>query len=223
MSLTLIIAAAGAAAVSYLAVRDHRAAVGARRGLLDDCTSALDRSVLTHASDGIPQLTGSHRGRGIQIQLLPDTMTMRRLPQLWLSTTLLDRNPGLPGFAILVRHCGTEFYSLTPHFPRRLDAPRGLPYEVLIRGDAGAERLLAELAPVLAGILEDKRVKEIAVTERGLRIVRQAGEGKRGEYLLLRQSVFENAAVPRGDLADVLDQLHALRGVVEQHRRAHAA
>jgi hypothetical protein len=223
MSLTLIIAAAGAAAVTCLAVRDHRAAVGARRNLLDNCTGALDRSVLTHASDGFPQLIGSHRGRGVQIELLPDTMTMRRLPQLWWSTTLLDRNPGLPGLAILVRHCGTEFYSLTSRFPHRLDPPRGLPDEVLIRGDVGAERLLDELAPVIGGILEDKRVKEIAITERGLRIVRQAAEGKRGEHLLLRQAVFENATVPRSELAEVLDQLRAMRAVVEQHRRAHAA
>lgn len=223
MSLSLIIAATGAAAVSCLAARDHRAAVSARRDLLHDCAAALDRSVLTYADDGFPQLAGSHRGCGVQIQLLCDTMTMRRLPQLWLSTTLLYRNPGLPGLAILVRHCGTEFYSLTSHFPRRLDAPHGLPEEVLIRGDDAAGPLLAALVPALKSILEDRRIKEIAITERGLRIVRQAAEGKRGEHLLLRQSVFANAKVPRSDLADALDQLHAMRGAVDQLRRAHAA
>lgn len=223
MSITLLIAATGAATVSFLAVRDHRAAISTRRSLLDRCASALDRSQLTHRPDGFPQLSGSHRGRGIHVDLVLDTMTIRRLPQLWLSTTLLNRSPDLPGFSVLVRHCGTEFYSLVSHFEHRLDPPAGFPVEVLIRGDADAQVLLDQLAPVIAGILKDPRVKEVAVTDRGLRIVRQASEGKRGEHLLLRQCVFENAQVQQGDFAAVLEQLHAMRNIIGSHRQAHAA
>jgi hypothetical protein len=223
MSLTLLIAATGAATVSYLAVRDHRAATAARRGLLDDCSGVLDRSKLTHLESGFPQLSGSHRGRGVHVDLVLDTMTIRRLPQLWLSTTLLDRNPGLPGFSVLVRHIGNEFYALTSRFEYRLDPPLGFPFEVLVRGDAGAALLLARLAAPIAEILKDPRVKEVAITERGLRIVRQACEGKRGDHLLLRQSVFENAHVPREDLALILDQIHGMRSIVGAYREARAA
>lgn len=223
MSLTLFVAAAGAVTVSYIAVRDHRAAMAARRGLLDECAAVLDRSELTHGADGFPQLSGSHRGRGVKVDLVLDTLTMRRLPQLWLSTTLLDRNPGLPGLSILVRHCGTEFYSLSSRFEYRLDTPADFPAEVLIRGDEEAEPLLAELAPVLSGILQDPRVKEIAITERGMRIVRQGAEGKRGDHLLLRQSVFEKAQIARDEFAMVLDQLHSMRRVAGAMGQAHAA
>jgi len=223
MSLTLLIATAGVAVVTAIAMRDHHAAVNARRSLLDDCSDALDRSLLTNGADGFPQLSGSHRGRGVHIELLLDTMTIRRLPQLWLSTTLLDRSPGMPGLAILVRPSGTEFYSLTSHFPCRFDAPPGFPEEVLIRGDEGAGRLLGELAATLADILKDQRVKEIAITERGLRIVRQSAEGKRGEHLLLRQSVFEDARVKRTDVTRLLEQLHAMRAIVSAHLQVHAA
>jgi hypothetical protein len=223
MSLTLIIAAAGVATVSYLAVREHRRAIAARRGVLDDCTAVLDRSKLSHRESGFPQLVGSHRGRGVQVDLILDTLTIRRLPQLWMSTTLLDRNPGIPGFSVLVRHCGNEFYALTSRFEHRLTTPLGFPHEVVIRGDAGAEPLLARLAPTIGDILRDQRVKEVAVTERGLRIVRQAAEGKRGDHLLLRQSVFENARVPREDLAATLDQLQAMRSAIGAHIQAHAA
>lgn len=223
MSLSLLLAAGAAAAIAYVGVREHRAAQAGRRSLLDPCAAALDRSMLKHSGDGFPQLSGSHRGQGIQVDLVLDTMTIRRLPQLWLSTTMLDRNAGLPGFAILVRHCGTEFYSLITRFEHRIDAPAGFPAEVLIRGDDGAEPLLAELAETISTILADGRVKEIAVTDRGLRIVRQAAEGKRGEHLLLRQSVFENAQVSRGDFEAVLAQLHSARGLIATYRRAYAA
>lgn len=223
MSLSLILAVGSIAAITYVGVRDHRAAKAARRGLLDNCVNALDRAELSHAPDCFPRLSGYHQGREVRVDLVPDTMTIRRLPQLWLLTTLLDRNAGLPGIAVLVRPAGTEFYSLTSRFEQRLETPAGFPAEVLIRGGHGAERLLAELAETMSTVLADPRVKEIAVTDRGLRIVRQAGEGKRGEHLLLRQSVFEDANVARRDLATVLDQLNAIRAVTHAHRRARAA
>jgi len=223
MSLTLFVAAAGAVTVSYIAVRDHRAATAARRGLLDECAASLDRSELKHGTDGFPQLSGSHRGCGVKVDLVLDTLTIRRLPQIWLSTTLLDRNPGLPGLSILVRHCGTEFYSISSHFEYRFDTPAGLPAEVLIRGDEEAEPLLAELAPVLSAVLQDPRVKEIAITERGMRIVRQGAEGKRGEHLLLRQSVFEKAQIAHDEFSTVLDQLHSMRAVACAMGQARAA
>jgi hypothetical protein len=223
MSVTLLIAVTGIAAVSYIAARDHRAANARRRGLLDECSAVLDRSKLSHRDDGFPILSGSHRGRGVHVDLVLDTMTIRRLPQLWQSTTLLDRHPGLPGFSIVVRHCGTEFYSLLSRFQHRLDAPLGLPSELVIRGDIGGGALLDELGPLIARILEDPRVKEIAVTDRGVRIVRQAAEGKRGDYLLLRQSVFESARLTGDDFAAVLEQLHAVRSKISSFRQADAA
>ena len=223
MSISLLLAAGSIAAVTYVGMRDHRAAKAARRGVLDRCAGALDDAALSHGADQFPRLTGRHHGHEVRVDLICDTMTIRRLPQLWMSTTLLDENPDLPGFAILVRPAGTEFYSLTSRFAHRLETPVGLPEEVLIRGDAGAERPLEELRATLSGILADPRVKEVAVSPRGLRIIRQAAEGKRGDHLLLRQSVFENAAVPHHDLARVLDQLQSIRAVTGASAKARAA
>jgi hypothetical protein len=118
---------------------------------------------------------------------------------------------------------GSEFYSLTANFEHRLAPPPGFPAEALIRGDDDAGVLLAELAETLRAVLADPRVKEVAVTPRGVRILRQAGEGKRGDHLLLRQSVFENTGVPRRALAAVLEQLEAIRSVTDAHGRACAA
>ena len=46
MSLSLILAVGCVAAITYVGVRDHRAAKAARRGLLDRCVDALDRAEL---------------------------------------------------------------------------------------------------------------------------------------------------------------------------------
>ena len=52
---------------------------------------ARSRRSLPTAPTSFPRLTGRHRGREVRVDLLCDTMTIRRLPQLWMSTTLLDR------------------------------------------------------------------------------------------------------------------------------------
>jgi hypothetical protein len=223
MSITVLLAALSIVAVALVGYREHRLLRSVRLRLLDRCAAALDRPELTHGGDGFPRLAGAWKGRDVRVELIPDTMTIRRLPQLWLSVSLLQRHPGGAGFAILVRPAGTEFYSLTSYFPHRLEAPTGFPVECLVRGDAHAQQLIDTLREPLSAILGDPCVKEVAITERGLRIVRQAGEGKRGEHLLLRQAIFETSGVPREDLRAILDQLEELRATASAPGRVRAA
>ena len=118
---------------------------------------------------------------------------------------------------MLVRPAGTEFYSLTSQYDHRLAKPRGLPDEVLIRGSGpAAQPLLDRTASVLGRIFSDPKVKEVAVTARGLRLVWQANEGRRGEHLLLRQSVFDGDGVAARDFEYLLDQLQSLSAAVDR-------
>ncbi len=209
----LILAMAGVLAA--LAVRDHRAAKLARRGLLDGCRATLQAVRVTQCADGFPSLSGFHGGLPVRVTLVPDTMTVRRLPQLWMTVTL-QHAAARPGFGVLVRHAGTEFYALTPSFQHRLEPPAGLPWEVVARGDdPAAQHLLEGLVEPLGRILADGRIKEVAVTAKGFRIVRQVGEGRRGEHLLLRQSVFDDADIPAALVQSLLDELDALRATAE--------
>jgi hypothetical protein len=160
----------------------------------------------------------------VHLELISDTMVIRRLPQLWASLTYLDTLTGVPSLAVLVRPAGYEFYSLTSSLPYGLDPPTDFPPEVLVRGsDARAAQLLKQLRLQLATILADPRVKEIAITSKGLRIVSQMAEGRRGEHLLLRQAVFDEAVVRPSELYKRLEELEALRDAVEAHKWKQAA
>jgi hypothetical protein len=172
----------------------------------------LTEARIAHGSDGFPRLDGVHKGHRIRAELIPDTMTIRRLPQLWLSVTLLARLPVEASFAVLVRPSGADFYSLTEEFSHTIAPPACFPWEVRIRGNNSRSSVLVEqLAAPIAALLADPRIKEIAVTAKGLRIVRQAGEGRRGEHLLLRQAMFDNADVPAADFSTLLSGLERLR------------
>ena len=213
-----------AGAVGALAVREHRLVRGSRKSLLDRCADVLDGVEIHHRQDGFPTLVGSHRERRVHLELISDTMVIRRLPQLWASLTYLDTLTGVPSLAVLVRPAGYEFYSLTSSLPYGLDPPTGFPPEVLVRGsDARAAQLLKQLRLQLATILADPRVKEIAITSKGLRIVSQVGEGRRGEHLLLRQAVFDDAVVRPSELSKRLEELEALQDAIEAHKWKQAA
>ena len=51
MSVSLLLAVGSIAAVTFVGMRDHRAAKAARRGVLDRCVTALDGAQLSHAAD----------------------------------------------------------------------------------------------------------------------------------------------------------------------------
>ena len=74
--------------------------------------------------------------------------------------------------------------------------------------------MFAAAAPLLAEILSDPKVKEIGVTAKGIRLVWQASEGRRGEHLLLRQSVFDDANVRASDFTTLLDAMDAISQAV---------
>jgi hypothetical protein len=199
------------AVVANIAIRDHRRAVAARRALLDDCRGVLDEERWTAGADGFPALEGRAFGHPVTVALIPDTMVVRRLPQLWLSVTVLDAMPRAPSLSLLARPSGNEFYAGTHQLPNRVEPPTGLPLDVMIRGDGvRAHALCQRLGGFLASFLAEPSVKEITLTARGVRIVRQVAEGRRGEHLLLRQAVFDLAQVERSVFVQTLRDAAAL-------------
>lgn len=205
----------GLAAITMIAMRDHAKQRASRSDILGQCAELLEQSVVSHGTDGFPILEGRHAGRYVRAELIADTMTIRRLPQLWLSLTRIESRPANCEFAALVRPSGTEFYSLTAGYEYMLEPPAGVPAEILIRGSKpAAQAHLNRIGSLVAKITSEPKVKEIGVTKKGLRLVWQASEGRRGEHLILRQSVFDEAQVTRSNFARLLGYLDDLSSAI---------
>lgn len=214
--LTTLAICTATGAFAWVGVRQHRRQKIKRRMLLDGCLPLFDTHDLTQGGDGFPRLKGTCAGRTIDVRLISDGMTIRRLPQLWLQVTELARLDSVSGFSVLVRPSGYEFFSLTSRFHHVIKVPPQFPREVIIRGeDAVSVASFNALEKPIGDILDDPRVKEIAVTPRGLRIIRQTDEGRRGEYLLLRQATFDGTAVSAEVLADACRELETLRAAID--------
>ena len=65
-------------------------------------------------------------------------------------------------------------------------------------------------------VFEDPQMKELLVTPRGVRLVRQGAQAARAEYMVLRQSLFGPVTIPRQLLLSMLDRAVALAEDVAQ-------
>lgn len=162
--------------------------------------------------DGIayPELTGTYRGHRFHIDAVLDTLTVRKLPVLWLRVSLLAPLPGLATLDILVRSHNVEFYSPSANLPHRLEPRPGWPGDAMIRTDN--EGRLADLA-VLDRHIEvfaEPTTKELLVTPKGVRIVHLLDQARRAEYLVLRQAEFASPQVSADLLRGLMDRTIAL-------------
>lgn len=221
MSLSgMLVAVLLASSLLWIAIRDHRRRRSARLDLLNDCVLLFDIHTLHHDGDGFPRITGERGDRRFDVRLISDSMTIRRLPQLWLQVTELTHIAGVSGLAILARPSGCDFFSLAAGFHHMINTPPAFPPEVIVRGaDDSAEKTLVLLAAPLAAILSDPAIKEVGLTGQGFRIIRQADEGRRGDYLLLRQAAFAGVPVSVSQLAQAFDGIDALREHLVPERR----
>ena len=197
---------AGIAALAWLAQHEARAAAATRHSMLDAGLDVFDTGNISIEPSGFPKIEGKLKGRTYRVALIPDTLTFRRLPQLWLDVTLKRDMPAVRGsVAILVRPSGADYYSLTDRLRDQLQPPWNFPENCLIKGQGAASQLtLDRIAPEVATLLRDPKIKEVVVSPRGVRIVRQFAQGSRGHHLILRQSVFEGAGFEAGELESVI-------------------
>ena len=183
----------GVCGLWMLAARERRGVSRQRAGLFDEVAEEWENCRVGRGRDGFPTLSARlSDGRPIDLELVPDTLQFRRLPQLWLKVTIREEIPRpWPRIGALARPTGAEFYSLTARFPERLLPPSGTTDALLIRGDRRTqEASVRRICAVFTALFEDPGLKEAAITPRGVRIVRQAAEGDRGAHLLLRQVHF---------------------------------
>ncbi|WP_137391640.1 hypothetical protein [Rhodoligotrophos defluvii] len=186
----LTFAIAGATGLAAMAVREQRRAMAARARLLDDAAQVIAFPRIHTGPDGFPFATGClGDGRAVKIALISDTLVTRRLPQLWLSVTVAAAaGETYPTFGVLARATGHEFFTCVHDLPMRFEPPPPLDAALLVRGAASAQDDLSRVAPALAGIFADPKVKEVAASPVGIRVIRQAAQGERAAHIGLRQA-----------------------------------
>ncbi len=195
-------------------VRETRARTAAHAGYFAALKPLFNGGETRLQPTGFPRMTGKRGGHAFDLQAIPDTLTFRKLPALWVLVTLPEPMPLQATLSLMARPTGNEPFSRFATLPQSLPTPPGLPLHVAIRTDDAARAPLADLISANADLFDDPQVKELVLSPKGLRIVILAEEADRGRFLIFREAEMGMTPLSPARLASVLDRLQALRDAI---------
>lgn len=218
--LPFVAAALGATALwlGWQTLQAARSRSTARARYFDAVAPLFDRVKTRIEPTGLPRVAADLGEDSFDLQAIPDSLTFRKLPALWVMVTLPAQTPVKATLDIMARPTGNEPFSHFARLPQSLPCPPELPEGTGIRSDnAAALPPLDLIAPHLA-IFSDPKVKELVISPKGLRLVILADEAERGRYLIFRDAETGRTPLSRDRLLPLLDALRALRQTLTEAR-----
>lgn len=192
-------------------VQETRARTAARAGYFAALKPLFDGGETRLQPTGFPRMTGKRGGLAYDLQAIPDTLTFRKLPALWVLITLPEPMPLQATLNLMARPSGNEPFSRFPTLPHSLPTPPDLPAHVVIRTDNATMVPTSDLISAHAELFNDPQVKELVLSPRGLRIVILAEEADRGRFLIFREAEMGRTPLSPARLAPILGRLANLR------------
>lgn len=192
-------------------VRETRTRAQARAGYFDAVKPLFQGGETRVQPTGFPRMTGRRSGLAFDLQAIPDTLTFRKLPALWVLITLPEPLPLHATLDLMARPSGNEPFTKFATLPQSLPTPPDLPKDIAIRTDDAHRIPPPDLIAQYADLFQDPRVKELVLSPMGLRIVILAEEADRGRYLIFREAELGRTPLPPSRLEPLLDRLAAIR------------
>jgi hypothetical protein len=192
-------------------IRESRARTAARAAYFDALKPLFDGGETRLQPTGFPRMTGRRAGLAFDLQAIPDTLTFRKLPALWVMLSLPEPLPLKATVDLMSRPSGNEPFTHYANLTQSLPILPGLPSHVAVRTDDASLIPRADLIARHADVFTDPQVKELVLSPNGMRIVILAEEADRGRYLLFREAEMGLTPLPPARIAPLLDRLAALR------------
>lgn len=207
--------AAATAGVVLVLLRRAQAARATRRGaFLGAATVLFEQVRIELAATGFPRMAGRRGGAEFDIQVVPDTLSVRKLPALWVLVSLPGPLPVTGTLDVLLRPTGMETFTNFSRLPVQVQPPPGFPPDCAIRTDAPGHAAFANALREVMETVDTDRLKEILITPAGVRLVFLAEEADRGRYLLFRDAEMGRDPLPPARLTPFLAAALALRSAV---------
>lgn len=192
----------------------YRKARNGRGNIFNDCSILLTEVSQTQEAIGFPTLTGSYNGYQVRFEAQADTLAMRKIPPLWLMITVMGKQRTHGSLDVLVRPQNTEFYSPAWEWNDTLSIPHSWPQYAMVKYQGTVARLdiLENFVPKL---FANEKVKELLITPTLVRITYMAKQAERGEYMLMRNAVFDGLPIAKGVVEALLQSAIDIRKELE--------
>jgi hypothetical protein len=194
-----------------------------RAMLFADAMVLFESCRVTQDGMHFPVLEGRYRQQRIKLEPVVDDLGVRKIPSLWLKATVLADNPDRGVLDYLVRPQGIEVYSPSSELPTRLPIPDAWPQHAILCTDRPTGAPPVDLLTPHVAAFADQRLKELLITNRGVRLVYQSAQAERGAYLVLRQARFATDRLDPALVGALLDKAIAIMTCLDHHAMHSAA
>lgn len=213
-NLLIVIFGATALWLGWATVQAHKARKIARASYFRSVEPLFTKITSRIQPTGFARMTAHFDDTAFDLQAIPDSLTFRKLPVLWVMLTLPAPMPVKATLDIMARPAGNEPFSHFANLPHSLPCPPNLADGTALRSDdALGVPPLDLFAPHLA-IFADPKVKELVISPKGLRLVILGDEAERGRFLIFRDAEVGTSPLPAARLMPLISALIALRNTL---------
>ena len=195
--------------------RDHAKTIQDKLHLFDDCMDVLLEAKLSPHGLDFPKLRGRYGRFDVLLELVADTLAVRKVPPLWLLVTIKGNSLTKGSLDLIVRPQNNEFYSPAWQWSGHLQAPDNWPAHSMIKyqDEPASIEVLNKFMPLL---FADERMKELLVLPSTVRITYMAKQAERGEYMLMRNSIFDTVPIKKELVRRLITDTIKIREALEQ-------
>lgn len=215
LTVLLVLAGAGLALLAHRILRAAHARRLSRLAYFDRCQSALTACRMGRSATGFPRLSGFYKDMPCDLQAVPDTLTFRKLPALWVMLSVPCPLPVRARLDLMIRPTGVDSFSGFHRLPEQVAIPDNYPEDCAIRTDDPRHLLPEHILRPHLPLFDDPLIKELVISPQGLRIVFLAEEANRSRYLIFRDAEMGQTPLSPDRIAPLLDRLKALKADIE--------
>ena len=194
--------------------RDAKRKLLARSTVFDDCVTLLQQAQISADKAHLPVLYGNYSGYKISLNIVEDTLGWRKLPPLWLLVKVVVNKPIQGSLDLIVRPANNEFYSPSWQWDGNLTIPNNWPQHAIIKylHKPIDISLLEHIIPTL---FSDLKMKELLIMPEFVRLTYMVKQANRGEYLIMRNAVYNDAPIARDTVENLIKQAVAIGQALE--------
>jgi len=198
--------------LAYLLVRAALRRHGVRTRFFALIAPEMNNLRRTITASGFERISGRVGGSEIDLQIIPDTLTYRKLPCFWLLVSSLAPLPLSQKISLMSRPTGFETFSSFAQLPFQTHPlPASFPRDMALRSENPLTCQEMAFLHRHIGIFNNSNIKELVLSAQGCRITWLLQEAHRGRYLLFREAELDRPPLAWAELAPLLTMLEHMR------------
>lgn len=186
----------------------------ARSRIFDECSPLLTNAQQRLDKANLPILEGDYGAYKVSLSIVEDTLGWRKVPPLWLLIKVEANVQSTGSLDYIVRPSNNEFYSPAWQWDGNLAIPAHWPQHAILKYQHQALDL-ALINAFIPPLFADVNMKELLIMPNFTRLTYMVKQAERGEYLIMRNAIYESTPISKSIVEVLLKQVIGIRKNIE--------